>query len=701
MKAKKRLFWVLSAVFGVMIFAILACGDTSPSAPTGPTATPGPIPTATLRVYVPPPDEGPKYDITRISTDASDIANTTVTNRMNQNAATVGITIALLVIAVGFWIVPFDYWLIALVIVSIIAGNFTSSSMKSGIPEKRDAIRYTINNDAITNGMSFAQRAQAVNDQYIHATVIEIGMDSVPCQGSDHTYRDFCGDNTEYYNSWTTQENCHSVPDSDGKGSHTECDTVWHYENWFDQIVKYWAVLDTKAKYLDEQIYHQKCVTPDGGSVFECHRDEYGRIDDKSNPLIYLHNDWRAPEDVNAHRQKTWGGGFVDAGQFNNHVPQDWANVRNVGHACNGGNVCGGNFVATVVGPYLNYGFASGSPLFEPVTTHYQDLLKIAVLPSPNGAAFQEKDAFGKDTVLQTSLYGIDGDLPLHFNPVAIIGNCLSPDQIGGYADYAMQFQGHFGPKKQGSARWYLVCDNIVQAMGGMQNVLTGIKAFERDPVVQGKFAMPKNLVDIVESISMDGASITGRGMETGMPAGNDLVLMDMMASIPQGQTLPLTKENVFGVFNSGYDSAAQVQTNIKPVEGGVSVGMKLFYQYSDMTQSGGAIGILYATDPNYVPPDPSAKGCQIPKPDHHGFVRYDPCNYFFLESSVQINRDGYNLIMGDVQNKATAAVSIFWGWFFMLLSIGAAIWSFIARQQYLSEQREYAARQTRYRRYR
>ncbi len=668
MKVNNRLFWVLLVFVGALTFASIACGSSAPETPQGPTVTPGPMPTPTLRAYVPPPDEGPKYGISQISTGAGNISNEVIGSRMNQNAFTIGLAVGLIIIAIGIWFVPANWWLIALLVVSYVGGNITNNSIQSGIPQKQSEVAQVLQNDSITNGMSFAARAQAQNNQYIYATIKQIGIDSVPCQGGDHGYRDFCGQNTPYYNHWTTDYPC----GTDEDGDTIYCDED-HYENWLDRIDKYWIVLDTKAKYLDEQIYHQKCMSPDGKTVSECHRDEYGKIDDKSNPVFYLHGDWRAPEDVNAHRQSSssiFGTSYVDMGQVNNRVPLDWANVRDNSVSCNGTDYCGSNFVATVVGPYLNYGFASGSQLFEPVTNHYQKLLQLAVLPTPHGAAFQEKDAFGKDSVLQTSLYGVDADLPLHLDPVAIVGSCISQDNIAGFSAYAMQFQGSFGPIKQGSARWYIVCDSIVAQMSGMQNTVTAIKAYERDPNVHGKFSMPKNLVDIVISVSEDGQCITGRGMETGMPAGNDQVQMDMLESIPGGQCVPFTKENVFGTFTSGYTGTTSTQTNANVAEGSVSTSTILSYQYSDMTQAGGTIGILYATDPNYVPPDPSAPGCVIPKADHKGFVRYDPCNYFYQQSDVQINQDGYDLIMRDIQTKAVDYVDVIWGWVWLVLAV-------------------------------
>ncbi len=663
--------WVIALMFGALLLAVLACG--APASTPAPVVVPtiGVQPTPTLRAYLPPPEKGPQYSIPQISAGAIETSDPIIEGRVMTIAWTTGIAIFILVNAAGIWLAPGWYYTIVLIL-GLILGNVGYGHYRKQVPALKDTISHNLADTAATDGFDFAQRVQAINEQYIHAVVKIAGMDVVPCASGDRGSRDFCGQNTGYYNHWTTQYACGT--DEDGDTEYCDED---HYENWFDQINRYWIVPDTKAKYLDEGYYHQSCW--DNGSIVPCARDEYGKINDQRNPVVYLHEDWRAPENTDSHifvDHGFFGDSKVDVGNYNNHVPNDWAYVRSVSQAC-GNNYCGGTFVANFVGPYFNYGFASGSQLFDPVVVHYQDLLGSFSLPLPGGSVIQVPDGFGNTITLRTQLTGTDSDLPLHFNPITVVGSCLSEQQLSGYADYAMNLQGDFGPTKQGSLRWFLVCDDVFQKVGGMQNVLTALKAYERDENVWGKFSMPQNLVIVASHIVLtaDGPVITERGMETGMPAGNNQVKTDMAASIPQGQALPLTKENLFGTYTGDYISSAESTTKYDETSYGLVT--TLGYQYSNLTEAGGAVGILYAKDPDYKAPDPSDPNCELPKTGHHGFIRYSACHNQYLKSNVMVNLDGYNYTMAIVAKSAREAIPVWGGWLFLLFAVIVAFVSF------------------------
>jgi hypothetical protein len=677
---KKTLF--IPVLLAMLLLAVgLACSG-SASTPTPPpvaTATVGPAPTPTLRAFVPPPDQGRKYSVPEISTGAIALSDGIIESRQRAVARLTGIAIFLIVMAIGIWVPGARIVILTVVVVvGLILGLIGNGHYAGKIPDMKDQIGHALADKSITEGVDFATRAQATNQQYIHALVSMVGMDVVPCEARTVNSTDFCTDNTPYY---TNRDiNSHQVcvtrteTDSDGNTStyqdcHEEHDE--EYRNWFQYISKYWVVVETRAKYLEEQIYKQKCLSDDGQRIEECHRDEYGKIDDKRKPVVYLHPEWRAPEDVEKYKtviSNIWGDDSPPIGSYNNYVPADWRYVRDTGEAC-GNNFCGNGFVATFAGPYFNWGFAADSPLYEPYTGHYEQLLSMVSLPQPEGRSFPMLDAFGNTTNLQTSLYGPDGDMPLRFDPVKVIGSCVRPEQISGFSDYAMTLQGHFGPNKQGSLRWYVVCDSTVRGIGGMTNMLTALKAYERDSVIHGLFSMPKNLVIIVTTVSDDGTTIVGRGMETGMPAGNILVRQEIFDSV--GQPMPFTKENMFGSYTGLYTGMSTGR--ITYGEKSYATTRLMSYEFSDMAQAGGVAGYLYATDPNYAAPDPSDPSCTLPKPDHRGFVRYSTCNSEYLKTTIQVNEDGYNLIMASVQTGATEAVPVWGGWVFLIIAIFVA----------------------------
>lgn len=650
---KKR--FALSVAFLVLALASLACGLFSSPAP-----------------QVAPPIAGTNtanqthYSVQELYNEAQQIADTNVTSRMHTRATLWAIALFLFVIAVGIGLGldAFEYWSIA-VIIALVLGYVGAAVNNSQIPGKVDEIGHSLADKAITQGVDLAQRAQATNYQYLHAVISQIGMESQPCERTVN-HRDFCSGNTDYYTNRdiNSHQVCTSSTDADGnvtESCHEEHDE--EYTPWFTNVVRYYVIPDTRAKYLSEQIYHQLCLA-DSGAFEACSKDEYGTINDKRKPVIYANTDWRAPQDAMSHlycETGLFGTSCENPGQYNEHIPDAYMSVKNAKE--NGAPVVD----ATFVGPYFNWGFAADSPLYDVYDGDYKNLKALVNLPGPSGVNFTITDSYGKPASLPTQLVATDGDLSIGFNPIFVIGSCVTQDQIKGYADYAMQVQGDFGPSKQGSLRWFLVCDSVVQQLGGMPYTVSAVKAYLRDAGVWSLFSMPKNLVISVTSISDDGTRITGRGMETGMPTGNDVLLSHVTASVRAEDNLPLTKENLFGVFSANY-----VPTQADKFE----------YKYSDLTQAGSVVGLLYENDPNYTAPDPSDPACTGAKADHVGFVRYSTCNTDYLKTTIEVNEDGRFLIMNTVTEGAIASTSVWGAWLILVLAIGSIFVAAQARSQ-------------------
>lgn len=643
--------------FGILLVVLalstLACGLFSPPAP-----------------QVPPPVAGANtanqqhYSVQELYTEAQQIAETNVESRMHSRAWLWFFALAIFVFAGGVFLGldSAGLWSVAL-IVAILLGSFGAFVNNAQIPGKVDEVGHQLADQAITQGVDLAQRAQATNYQYIHAVVSQIGMEIQNCERTVN-HRDFCSSETPYYTNRdiNSHQVCTTSTDADGKTTescHEEHDE--EYTPWFTHVVRYYIIPDTRAKYLSEQIYHQLCLA-DSGAFEPCAKDEYGVISDKRKPVVYANTDWRAPKDAMNHlycETGIFGTSCERPGSYNEHVPDAYTMVKNAKE--NGGPVVD----ATFIGPYFNWGFAADSPLYDVYDGDYNTLKSLVNLPGPSGVTYTITDSYGKPATLPTSLVATDGDLAIGFNPVTVIGSCVNPDQIQGYAEYAMQVQGDFGPTKQGSLRWFLVCDSVVQQLGGMPYTVSAVKAYLRDAGVWSLFSMPKNLVFAIASISDDGTRITGRGLETGMPAGNTLVIQRVNASIPAGESLPLTKENLFGTFTANYNP---------------SQGDKFTYQFSDLTQAGSVIGLLYEKDPNYTPPDPSDPSCTGAKADHIGFVRYSTCNTDYLKTTIEVNEDGRFLIMNTVTQGAIASTPVFGAWMVLLLAIGALFFAAYAR---------------------
>lgn len=651
MQISKKYLFVLVGLLA-LVLASLACGSSAQETPQLPVSS--------------NPADQMHYSVQDLYNEAQQITSDIVDSRVHTRAWLWGIALFIGVITVGIMlgIEGTNWWTFAFVI-ALIFGSLAGLINTSQIPGKVDEFGHKLADEAITKGVDLAQRAQATNYQYIHAVISQIGMDVQPCKRTVN-HRDFCSSNTPYYTNRdiNSHQVCTSSTDSDGNTTtscHEEHDE--EYTPWFDQVVRYWFIPDTRAKYLSEQIYNQLCLADDGNFA-PCSKDEYGNINDKRKPVVYASVDWRAPEDVQAHtfcEDGFFGLSCEKPGQYNNHVPDAWVEVKQA-------KLAGGPVVdATFVGPYFNYGFAADSPLYDVYPGHYEDLQRFISLPGPNGVAFNINDAYGKPSVLKTQLLATDGDIAIGFNPILVIGECVSPEQLSGYAGKAMQVQGDFGPTKQGSLRWFLVCDSVVTRLGGMPNTVSAVKAYLRDSNVWGLFSMPKNLVISVNSVSDDGSQITGRALETGMPAGNVIVISRVGASVPAGTSLPLSPENLFGTFTANY-----VPTDANKFE----------YQFSDLTQAGSVVGLLYETDPNYTPPDPSSAECSLAKADHVGFVRYSTCNSDYLKTTIQVNEDGRFLIMNIVTEGAKAAIPLTGAWVIFGLAIAFLLLSFYVRSE-------------------
>lgn len=568
-----------------------------------------------------------------------------------------------------------------LVVVFFLAvGSFFMA--RGDINGKMDRVSHELANAAITQGVDQARKAQATELQYIHAAVNYYGIQTIPCSRTVD-YHDECQAATGWYSHeeinvhYVPYESC-TPPDSNGnKSCSTEYRREWddEYTPYFAFVVKYWVAADTKAKYLHEGVYGQKCLG-EGGGIEECNRDKEGKINDSRRPVVFVHTnplapDWRGPEDPAGNTYNNRG--LSPFWQYNARVPEFWARVRSA--ARTGGGVVVANFV----GPYFHWGLASESAQYVVYDGHYRSLKALVELPGPNGVQFSYTDAFGQPATMQTLLTSRDADLALDFQPVMAIGlNCTNQEAL---SQRAMEFQGHFGPNKEASARWFLVSDSIVNGLGGLRNTAAALKSFLKDEEVWGHFRLPKNQVGLVASVSDDCQQITGRDMETGMPFGNVLVAQKMRLSMDPGSSLPLTPDNLLGSFMGRYATNLDV--------GGLT------YEYSDMGAAGAAIGLLYEQTPSWAPPDPNSDECSTAPPEHLGFVRYQMCTQQYLESTIQINTDGALLILDQVKAGATASTPVWHGW--LLLGL-ALLLAGVTVYKELSEESDYGYRQSTWR---
>jgi len=501
--------------------------------------------------------------------------------------------------------------------VGIVIGLITIGNPTPKVHELNKALV----NTGITEGIDYAKKAQATNLQYIAATVKEVGSDQVACKETVNVH-DFCSSNTPYY-STDTRYNCQPVYCTDDDGNRTkcgeDCDTL--YTPWFQYIERWWEVPNTKGKYLHPELYDMEFPGGDANA--------YG-------PKIFI-SDWRAPQDAENHLLENWYFGFNKS--YNNKVPASILEVR----------AAQANGIATIthyyVGKYFHWLLADEAINMSVYEGHLRNLQTLVPsLPSPKGARFEYTNGYGKKDVMWTLLYSDDGqDLPTKLDPVFFIGyESINPVLQQELTARAQEFQGHFGPNKQAIAYWYYINDEVVQQMGGLQNVTQALLAQVRDTQTWGLFQIPKNQVLIVESTTPDMTFITGRDAEMGMPLGNTLVKQRMRLSIEAGQQVPFTWQSAMGNFASRYTAGG--------------------FEFSDMTQAGSVIGLLYEQTPGYEAPSPDTEECNIAPAEHLGFVRYEMCTQAYRKTTIKVNAEGADLIFRNNEQAAKKSSSLLFG---------------------------------------
>lgn len=531
---------------------------------------------------------------------------------------------------------------VAAVAITLFLAFGCSNVAKGDVNQKVDVVSHELANAAISQGVDQARRAQATELQYIHAAVVGYGAEQLKCERTVD-YFDECARSTHWYTHQRINER--KVPyqdcttDSDGE---TSCTTKYRdewddeYTPYFEYVVRYWIEPDTRARYLYSSVYDMSYSDPSG------------------HPHVFLHGDWRAPENPAEHTYGNRGLGW--GWQYNDYIPEYWRRVRTA--AQSGGDVVVANFV----GAYFHWGLASESEQFRVYEGHYRNLQELVELPGPSGRSFSYTNAFNRPARMDTLLTGQDTDLALDFQPVSALGIDLDPNYLATLNTQAMSLQGHAGPNKETSIRWFILPESIVRQLDGEINATTALKAYLADTQVWGDFQLPKNQLIMLTVVTDDGTRIVNRGMETGMPFGNTLVAQRMRLSVPQGQTLFFTPENMFGNFAGHYNA-----TNEQSVS----------YQYTDMRTAGGAIGLIYEETPGYTPLDPNSDECATAPAEHLGFIRYQMCTQQYRESTIRIDTNGALLILDGVRAGASAATQLGWAWLGIAAAVlgAAAIW--------------------------
>ena len=324
-------------------------------------------------------------------------------------------------------------------------------------------------------------------------------------------------------------------------------------------------------------------------------------------------------------------------------------------------------YVATVVGPYFNWGLESDATDFKVYAGHYKTLKSLVELPKPSGVVYDYTDPFGKPAKLQTMLTSPDGDLALEFHPVTVIGTKISATLLAEIEKKALEAQGDLGPTKTVSARWFLIAESLVTKLGGLPNVTSALKAYQSDESIFGKFSLPKNLIMFVQVVSDDGTRLVSRDLETGMPTGygNVLVGQKLRLSIQSGKPLPLTAQNMMGAFSGSYVATSATTARV---------------QYSDMSTAGGVLGIVYEKDPNYKQPDPNSPDCTTAPADHVGLIRYRMCTQQYRKSTIKVDDNGAYLIMTTVRNETTGRLPVMSGWLFLGFIVALCVFTFVAK---------------------
>lgn len=528
--------------------------------------------------------------------------------------------------------------LVIAALIGLITFSLAISNVNGRVYEKANAISDT----AINAGVAKSQEAHATQLQLIHANVSVAGQEIQACKRTID-FHDFCSGNTPWY---THREiNVHYVPRQSctGSGDDRICTTVYdrewddEYTPWFNFVIRYYIVADTKVKYLHPAIY-----------------DIANKDEPKGKPKVYL-TGWRAPEDAlnNIYMNER-------PGSFDNRVPQIWAETRK---SANSGEDA---VLATFVGKYFHWLHAEENAQYAIYDGHYQRMKTLVNFPGPVGSTLSLKDGYGKDISVKSDLVG-NGDGPaLGYHPVTDLAG-INTDLLNQFNIAAENLQGHAGPNLQASIRWFVVKNDVVEKMGGKVETTQALKAYLADESVWGLFTLPKN--EVIELIVVDDAvsCIVGRDMETGMPFGNLLVMQDHRLSIPTGDCLPLTVENAIGKIDGRYTG-----NDLR----------NLAYTYPDLTQVGGATALLYQKTPGYETPDPDSDECTTTPPEHHGFVRFQMCTQEYRRSNIQMDERDVQLIVDDAIATAKEQSPIIWGIVFLILGVIAAGASLIYDQE-------------------
>ena len=619
----------LSVIFALLalLFAIVAC---SPGAPAQP-------PT---QAAVATSGEGQQtYSVQSIYDDALEYSSKVVENQMAKKAQLRGISWALIVMSIGVLIVGFNpLGCGGTILVALIVGFVGWIGVRSQITESAWELSHEFANVALNEGVDRAQKAQAANQQYIAATLSGFGTDTMTCTTTVNHKSD-CATVSSYY-SVNTRYNCRTWEDSDGN-EHESCDTK--YTPWFDYLWRDYVVVATKAKYLDERVYTMKCVNPETSALQACSHDADGNLDDRNNPAVMLHTDWRAPKTE------------APSSRYENRTPQLWLDMQAAQTAANNGNTVE-TITGYFVGKYSHWNLAANSPDVVVFDGPYQRLQQLVELPGPDGNWFNFTNDFGQRVSMETLLHSDDQDLATELNPVFFIGfEEVSPELYQQMNEKAREFQGTYGPGKQSINYLVIINEDVVQQMGGIFETTTALMGWLQDEGRWGLFRIPKNQTVTIAVAPNDLTNYNQLNFETGLPWGNILVKQDVRLSIDAPQ--PLNWDSLMGTVDSSYTSAQQ--TGNGSANG---FGVTMDYSFSDMTQAGGVIGLLYENDlpenaDRYPTPDPNSDECETAQPEHPGYVRYQMCTQQFLQTTIRINEDGKALIMNDVAAASRGAV--------------------------------------------
>lgn len=632
----KKTGLAVALVLIMLGFAILACSDGGSAAPA---PAPTPVPSSEQRTF----PVGQIYDEALVTSAAI------VQDVMEAKAIMTGIAYALFGLAAVIllsYIIPWQLSFVAAVIVAIGAFVWGHGSVARNIEATVADVSHAQANVAINDGVAKAQKSQASNFQYIAATISAYGVSIMTCTDPINHHSD-CSAATDYYThrEINSHQVCTTSTDSNGdthESCHEEHDDL--YVSWFPYLVRYWVAPATKAKYLFEGLDDFRCLNPETSALEDCHRDEDGVIDDKRQPAIFLHPDWRAPVGVDVRGEARSMFGSYKA---NTYQPLLWQHLDSAKKLSDSGQSAP-TITMYVVSKYFHWGFGARSTWATVFDGPYKQLKSLVTLPGPNGQWYNYTDLQGRTVSMNTLLRSEDGDLATILDPVFFVGfdATTNPALMAEMNAKAREYQGTYGPGKESINYVVVVNTKIVQQMGGIQNTTTAIIGWLQDEQLWGLFRMPKNQTLVVVEAAPDLSSYSSQNFDTGLPFGNDLVKRDVRLALTESK--PLSWETLMGVSTSTY------LTSTSTVNPGQNWGQKLGYQFSDMTHAGGIISLLYENElpeyaDKYPQPDPNSDDCTTAQPEHVGYIRYQMCTQQYLSTTIQINEDGKLFIMNSV----------------------------------------------------